>query len=293
MNNSRNFTNDISNKNSFISLKNEINKKIKETLFDDNSLFLSSSFNYFCSNYKSIDLISEGKNITNLLDNISTINEEEILENNSVSSTEKKAGQGNECGEPGIRGSSESKKKSNESEDEKSSSFGSKLTKESHIEENRPKYKYKICLLNYNEILNLLDINNIDKISNNDNNDNTNSDNNNKDTENSTNIINKKEINELDKEALKLKINELNNVLKNTNVDIRNKYLRRMVCIKLYKALKFSLKFFNLKKSDLKIVCLYIELQGRIIDNTMKNRYKEFIGNIFKNISICEEKNDI
>ena len=61
MNKTRNFTNDISNKISFISLKNEINKKIKETLIDDNSPFLSLSFNYFCSNYKSIDLIKEGK----------------------------------------------------------------------------------------------------------------------------------------------------------------------------------------------------------------------------------------
>ena len=119
MNNTRNFTNDISNKTSFISLKNEINKKIKETLFDDNSLFLSSSFNYFCSNYKSIDLIEEGKKISNILDNISTNNEEEINENynsNSVVINEKKAGS--------SHGGSESKKKLNEFEDEKSSSFG-------------------------------------------------------------------------------------------------------------------------------------------------------------------------
>ena len=84
MNNSRNFTNDISNKNSFISLKNEINKKIKDTLFDDNSLFLSSSFNYFCSNFKSDDLAQEGKNISNILDNKSTINEEDMIEHNSI-----------------------------------------------------------------------------------------------------------------------------------------------------------------------------------------------------------------
>ena len=102
MNNTRNFTNDISNKASFISLKNEINKKIKETLFDDNSLFLSSSFNYFCSNYKSIDLIEEGKNISNILDNLSANNEEEINENcnsNSVIISEKKAGSSHEGSE--------------------------------------------------------------------------------------------------------------------------------------------------------------------------------------------------
>jgi len=57
MNNSRNFTNDISNKNSFISLRNEINKKIKETLFDENLLFISSSFNSFCTTYDSLELV--------------------------------------------------------------------------------------------------------------------------------------------------------------------------------------------------------------------------------------------
>ena len=91
MNNSRNFTNDISNKSSFISLKNEINKKIKETLFDENSLFLSSSFNYFCSNYNIMDLEEEGKNISNIIENKSINNEEEINERNSFDNSEKKA----------------------------------------------------------------------------------------------------------------------------------------------------------------------------------------------------------
>jgi len=68
MNNSRNFTNDISNKNSFISLRNEINKKIKETLFDENLLFISSSFNSFCTTYDSLELVNEAKNISNLID---------------------------------------------------------------------------------------------------------------------------------------------------------------------------------------------------------------------------------
>ena len=94
MNNTRNFTNDIANKTSFISLKNEINKKIKETLFDDNSLFLSSSFNYFCSNYKSLDLIEEGKNISKILGGVSSTNNEEVLNcnYNSVIISEKIVG---------------------------------------------------------------------------------------------------------------------------------------------------------------------------------------------------------
>ena len=268
MNNTRNFTNDISNKASFISLKNEINKKIKETLFDDNSLFLSSSFNYFCSNYKSIDLIEEGKNISNILDNLSANNEEEINENcnsNSVIISEKKAGSSHE--------GSESKKKLNESEDEKSSSFESNI---SPIEEN--KKKYKICLLNNNDLFYLLNIDNNDCR---------------KNDENEKNInINKNEMNDLDKEKIKLKIKELENKITNINIQIKNNYLRRNVCLKLFKALNFGLKNFNLKENDIKIICLYIETQARIVDNSMTNKYKEFIENIIKNIS-CENKNNI
>ena len=78
MNNSRNFTNEISNKNSFVSLKDEINKKIKETLFDQNLLFLSSSFNDFCSSYNGGNLLDEAKNISNLIDNLPGIEEEKI-----------------------------------------------------------------------------------------------------------------------------------------------------------------------------------------------------------------------
>ena len=258
MNNTRNFTNDIANKTSFISLKNEINKKIDETLFDDNSLFLSSSFNYLCSNYKSLDLIEEGKNISSILDNISsTNNEEEINENcnsNSVIISEKKDDASNHAG-------SESKKKLNESEDEKSSSFGSKI---SHIDEK--KKKYKICLLNINNLLYLLNINN-------------------------NNIIDKNELNNLDKEKIRLKINELENRIKSINLEIKNKYLRKMVCLKLFKALNFGLKNYNLKENDIKIICLYIETQARIVDNSMTNKYKDFIENIIKNISF-ENKNN-
>ena len=116
MNNTRNFSNDISNKNSFISLKEEINKKIKETLFDQNLLFLSSSFNYFCSNYNTGELLNEAKNISNLLDNLSSQNEEEKIENNILP----KEIINESCNEI------ESKKKLNKSEDEKYSSFRSK-----------------------------------------------------------------------------------------------------------------------------------------------------------------------
>ena len=260
MKNSRNFANDISNKSSFISLRNEINKKIKDTLFDENSLFLSSSFNFFCSNYNSIELTQEGKNISILIDNLSTLNDEEILENNSSTN-----------GNPKMKIDSENKKKFNESEDEKSSSFGSKLTKFSQNEES--KHKFNICLLKYADLLNLLDIDKNTKEINVNNNNEKN--------------ININKLNEFDKDKIKLKIIELENVIKNNeNIVVKNNYLRKMVCLKLYKALNFALKNFNLEDDEIKHICMYIEIQGRILDSSMTNKYKEFIENILKRISL-------
>jgi hypothetical protein len=267
LNNSRNFTNDISNKNSFISLKNEINRKIKETLFDEKSLFLSSSFNYFCTSYKISELTEEGKNISHLLDNISTLNDEEIIENNSIVSNN---------GQKQLVPSTESKKKSksrtSESEEEKSSSFLSKYTKISRCEEN--KQKINITLLKYSDLLLLLDFKN---------NCNGNSDdgdkNNNSDKINHDNFCD-------EESQIKSKINEIENNIKNYgNVDVKNNYLRKMVVLKLYKALNFAFKNLNLKENEIKSICLCIEAQARIIDNSMTNKYKEFIENIFKKIS--------
>jgi hypothetical protein len=133
MNNVRNFTSEISNKNSFISLKAEINKKIREILFDNNYLFSSSSFNIFCSNYNSAGLAKEGINICNLLDNLSSLDEEgDALKNNSVNTSSKK--------DEKIKNS----KKMSESEDDKSTSFGSKPTKINQNEHNKQKLNIRL-----------------------------------------------------------------------------------------------------------------------------------------------------
>ena len=265
MNNSRNFTTDISNKSSFISLKNEINKKIKETLFDENLLFISSSFNSFCSAYNSNELIDEAKNISNLIDNISAINEEEKNENNSIASNTPPA----EANiEEGVGDVSDSKKKSNESDDEKSSSFGSKFTKLSQGDEK--KQKLCISLMKYPELLKLLDIANFNKKEGDEN-----------------NCINEEDIKINDKEKIKQRILELENEIEtNKEIEVKNSYLRKMVCLKLYKALHFALKKFELDESHIKHVCMYIEIQARILDMSMGLKYKEFIENVLKRISV-------
>ena len=262
MNNSRNFTNEISNKNSFISLKEEINKKIKETLFDQNLLFLSSSFNYFCSNFNTGELIDEAKNISNMLDNLYVSNEEEKIENNIITYSPYTKVDGNI-----DKDSTETKKKISESEDEKSSSFGSKFTKISQVEEN--KQKLYICLVKYPELIKLLDIKNDKKNENGDG-------------------MDIKEINDnSDGEKLKMKITQMENEIKNNkNIEIKNRYLRKMVCLKLYKALHFALKKFELEEEQIKQICLYIEIKGRMLDASMGIKYKQFIETILKRISV-------
>ena len=263
MNNSRNFTNEIANKNSFVSLKEEINKKIKETLFDQNLLFLSSSFNYFCSTYNGGNLLDEAKNISNLIDNLPGINEEEKIENISIPPCNPNC-KVQEATE--NEDMSDSKKKSSESEEEKSSSFGSKFTKFSQAEEN--KQKLNICRVKYPDLIKLLDVKNGISEENND-----------------LNII---DINENDNcsEKLKDKITQMENDIENNkNIEIKNRYLRKMVCLKLYKALHFALKNFSLNEEQIKHICLYIETQGRILDLSMGAKYKEFIETILKKIS--------
>ena len=262
MNNSRNFTNEISNKNSFVSLKEEINKKIKETLFDQNLLFLSSSFNEFCSTYNSGSLLDEAKNISNLIDNLPGINEEEKIENISLPpcNPNTKPQEGTE-----MEDASDSKKKFSESEEEKSSSFGSKFSKFSQVEEN--KQKLNICLVKFPDLIKLLDVKNGTNEENNDLGNN----------------------NENDKchEKLRSKISQMENDLENNkNIEIKNRYLRKMVCLKLYKALHFALKNYSLDEEQIKHICLYIEIQGRISDISMGPKYKEFIETILKRISV-------
>ena len=243
VNNSRNFTPDISNKHSFASLKSEINEKIKDSLFDDSSLFLSSSFNCFCSNYNSQELSKEGIDISNAIYNLSLIEDDEALRDTKNISKEK----------------NKSIKKLSESEDDKSSSLGSKQTKVTQSEENKLKPKLNIGLLNYSGLNNLLNINN--------------------------NNINNNELSEMKKEIINQRIKEIEEEIKKGETEVKNESLRKNVCLKLYKALHFAFKNLELKECEIKNICLYIEKQGREIDSSMNEKYKEFIENIFKKIS--------
>ena len=94
-------------------------------------------------------------------------------------------------------------------------------------------------------------------------------------------------ININDTKKVKQRILELENDIENNkDIKIKNRYLRKMVCLKLYKALHFALKNLELDENQIKIICLYIEIQGRILDTSMSVKYKEFIENILKKISV-------
>ena len=91
---------------------------------------------------------------------------------------------------------------------------------------------------------------------------------------NEDNDINISNDNDYDEEKLKMKISQMENEIENNkNIGIKNRYLRKMVCLKLYKALNFALKNFELKEKQIKHICLYIEIQGRILDMSMGIKY--------------------
>ena len=80
-------------------------------------------------------------------------------------------------------------------------------------------------------------------------------------------------------------INDSINVNDNIEINIKNDYLRKNACLKLYKAFTFIFKKYNIKDIKIKKLCRIIENRGRQIDNNMGSTYKEYIINILKNLT--------
>ena len=78
---------------------------------------------------------------------------------------------------------------------------------------------------------------------------------------------------------------KIKEVGKEMNDGVKKENSRKNVCLKLYKAFKFALKRLNMKDSDIRNICLYIEQKGRMLDNSMSDQYKKYIGNILKKLS--------
>lgn len=93
----------------------------------------------------------------------------------------------------------------------------------------------------------------------------------------------------INKEQVIEKINDIINDNSNyeyNDLDIKKIYLRKNVCIKLYKTFSLLFKRYNIDDKDIKKFCRIIENKARIIDYGMGNLYKEYIINILKNLSI-------
>ena len=70
--------------------------------------------------------------------------------------------------------------------------------------------------------------------------------------------------------------------IKCNNNKIKDCFLRRKVCLKLYNLFDVLLKNMNLPKNDIKKLCIGIENKARNYDNEMSTTYKNYISHIFK-----------
>ena len=93
------------------------------------------------------------------------------------------------------------------------------------------------------------------------------------------------------------KFNEIINIYQNEyecintddNADkiyIRKYYLRKMVCLKLYKAFSFLFRKYKIKDKKIKRFCKYIEYKARERDYEMGEEYKQYIINVLKRIGV-------
>ena len=65
-----------------------------------------------------------------------------------------------------------------------------------------------------------------------------------------------------------------------------NFYLRKNVCVKLYKSFSFLFKKYKINENKIKQFCIYIEKKARIVDFEMGTQYKEYIIKILKKLSM-------
>jgi hypothetical protein len=73
--------------------------------------------------------------------------------------------------------------------------------------------------------------------------------------------------------------------IKCNNNKIKDCFLRRKVCLKLYNLFDVLLKNVNVSKQDIENLCKAIECKARNFDNEMSTNYKNYISHIFKIIS--------
>ena len=93
-------------------------------------------------------------------------------------------------------------------------------------------------------------------------------------------------INKITDYDTKKAVQKISSLKDNKDMQIENYILRKNVCIKLYKIFHIIFKELNLDDNDLQNFCKYIEYKARIIDISMKDKYKNYIKDLFKAINI-------
>ena len=153
-----------------------------------------------------------------------------------------------------------STKKTNDSDDEKSSTFGSKLTKADFIPQEDIKKKLTFVPMDKSSLSNV-----ITYINQNEN----------------------KELKNKDEHFIKdiEKLCQVDNY-EEMNSDVKKYELRKNVLMKLFKAFNIIFKKYKLSKKQIQNWCLNVEYIGRVIDSSMSTQYKLFILNLLKKISM-------
>lgn len=298
MSNPRNFQNQISNKNDLIEFNKFLNLKIIENLFDFNlipnyiinqdinQIQLNEEENEICNILNKMKKDLEDDYDIIILDEYEKEKENIINKENSNKDEEQDNKIDNHLNKSEFKSknsifinanissgnSTERKNNSYSNEDEKSLTYDSKFSHNEFLE-NKNKNKYNIISMNNNSLFEIL--NKISK-ENNSNIESLNKFNN--DIPN-TKITNQQIIEKVE-EIVEKNGNGIDNLM------VKNCYLRKMACIKLYKAFCCLFKNYNIHNNQIQNLCKFIEHNARFKDIDMKSQYKEYIFNILKNISL-------
>jgi len=293
INNSRTFQNEISNNKVFIDFNNYLNKKIIETLFDfniipntiineekKNIISLEEEKNEIENILNIINNKNMNKNINGVKESEKDILEKDINNNNNLFIVNNKTNIN-----PYINIISNSSSNSNSLISSTNNSCKSSTHKRnknifSDDDEDEEKSLNLICkeIKNKNKDINKIYITHL----------------NNAQIYDFLNYIDVKENNylkgKINKDQIIQKFEEIItnfNIYDNDKEEFLNKkiYLRKNVCVKLYKAFRFLFKKYKINERKIKYFCKYIENKARIIDCEMGIQYKEYILSILKKLS--------
>ena len=285
LNNSRNFQNEISNTKSFIDLNNFLNKKIIETLFDYNMI----SNNIINEDKKNMYLNEEDDEICDIINKIETLNINNNL--NGVNQNQIQIDINNDFS---INNNSKlsnsntiSNSTNNSNSDSQVSSINNSCRSSTHkknislfSEEDEKSLELLNKELNENRI-NITHMNNISLYN----------FLNSFDDYEKENVLKRR----INREHIIRKFEEIANLYEDEENEynayefggrVKNNFLRKMACVKLYKAFKFLFKKYNIKKRSIRKFCKFIEEKARKVDYDMGLKYKEYIINVLKGISI-------